>query len=117
MKLVRSVAFFAGAVLLGSAIAVVAALWLTGYQPVSPRPELRSFNNQMTTARNADELKQACLSIARVYAAQTQLLELQEAEIGRLFNLLVWGLAAVGFVLGPLFLWIYFATGKLATGT
>jgi hypothetical protein len=115
-KWVPSLAFFAGAVLLGAAIAVLAALWITGYQPVSPHPELRSFNNQMTSARNPDELRQACLSIARVYDAQSQLLELQEAEIARLFNLLVWGLAGVAFVLGPLFIYIYFLTRSM-TGT
>ena len=115
MKHVPSLAFFAGAVLVGSAIAILAALWLSGYQPAAPRQELRSFNNQMTTARNTEELKQACLSIARVYDAQTQLIELQNAEIERLFSTLVWFIAGAGFVLGPLLLWIYAATRRLAT--
>ena len=114
MKHVPSVAFFAGAVLLGSALAVLAALWISGYQPVAPRPELRSFNNQMTSARNPDELKQACLSIARVYDAQSQLLDLQNAEIERLFRTVVWLIAGVGLVVGPLLLWIYVATRRLA---
>ena len=115
MKHVPAIAFFAGAVLVGSAIALLAALFITGYQSVPARHEMKPFNEQMASARNNEELKQACLSIARVYDAQSQLLELQDAEISRLFHTLVWGGAGAGLVLGTLFLWIYASTRKLAT--
>jgi hypothetical protein len=114
MKHVSSLAFFAGAVLVGSAIAVLAALWLTDYQPVAERQSPKVFAWQMERATSPEQMKQACMSIARVYDAQSQLIELQNAEIERLFRTLVGFIAAAGFVLGPLFLWIYAATRRLA---
>jgi hypothetical protein len=118
MKYVPSLAFFAGAVLVGSAIAVLAALWLTDYTPVAKTQPAKVFASQMERATGPEQMKQACLSIARVYDAQTQLIELQNGEIERLFKLLVGLVAAAGFVLGPLLLWIYAATRRLdAPGT
>jgi hypothetical protein len=114
MKHVPSLAFFAGAVLVGSAIAVLAALWLTDYRPLAERQSPKVFAWQMERATTPEQMKQACMSIARVYDAQTQLIELQNAEIERLFRMLVWFMAGAGFVLGPLFLWIYAATRRLA---
>jgi hypothetical protein len=113
MKLVSSIAFFAGAVLIGSAIAVLAALWLTDYRPVAEKQSPKVFAWQMERATSPEQMKQACMSIARVYDAQTQLIELQDAEIERLFKTLVGFVAAAGFILGPLFIWIYLATRKL----
>jgi len=117
MKYVPSLAFFAGAVLVGSAIAVLSALWLTDYKPVAERQSPKVFAGQMERATSPEQMKQACLSIARVYDAQTQLIELQNTEIERLFHTLVWFIAAAGCVLGPLFLWIAAATRRLAPGT
>ena len=117
MKLVPSLAFFAGAVLLGSAIAVLAALWLTDYKPSAQHQSPKAVAWQMERATSLESMKQACLSMARIYDGQAQLVELQNAEIERLFATLVWFIAAVGFVLGPLFLYIFAVTRRLAPGT
>lgn len=115
MKYVTSLAFFAGAVLVGSAIAVLGAIWLTDYRPVAEQQSAKVFAWQMERSTSPEQMKQACMSIARVYDAQTQLIEVQNAEIDRLFRTLVWFIAIAGFVIGPLLLWVYAATRKLAT--
>jgi hypothetical protein len=115
MKLVPSLAFFAGAVLTLTAIAVLAALWIgESHKPAAVRQGPKTFATPIEQATSPEALRQACLSIARVYDAQTQIIELQSAEIARLFGTLVWAVAGIGFIVGPLFLYIYFATRRHA---
>lgn len=118
MRFVPPLAFFAGAVLTLTAALVLAGIFLGGWHKpatgLSQSPKL--ITAPLAQATNPETLRQACLSIARTYEAQAQLLELQAAEVERLFQTLVWMIAGIGFTLGPLCLYIYTVTRKLPPG-
>ena len=114
MKLVPSLAFFAGAVLTATAVLVLIGLWVSdSHRLVALRQPPKIFAGAIEQATSPEAIKQSCLSVARVYDAQSQIIELQTAEIERLFSTLVWTIAGVGFILGPLLLYIYFATRRI----
>jgi hypothetical protein len=56
--------------------------------------------------------KQTCASVARIYDTQVQLIRGQGEHISLLLKILAGGTIGLGLLLGPIFLFIYFATRK-----
>jgi hypothetical protein len=115
VKLVPPIALFSGGVLMAFAAMVVMALWIDASSRSNillPQPPPKAFASSLTEATSLEGIRQTCASVAQIYDTQVQIIRGQSAHISQLFKILSWGVVGVGFIVGPIFLYIYFATRK-----
>ena len=116
MKLVPPIALFSGGVLMAMSILVAMVVWINASygksQVLLPQPPPKTFASSLVQATSLEAVKQACASIAQIYDTQTQIIRTTTVQLSQLLNFLLWGIIGVGFIIGPIFLYIYFATRK-----
>ena len=108
------IAMFAGGVLMATSALVAMVIWIT--MPPSevflPQPPPRTLAASLADSTSLEGVKQVCASVAQIYDTQAMLIRTQGEHISQLLRFLLWGIVGVGFTLGPVFLFIYFATRK-----
>jgi len=115
MKLVPPIALFSGGMLVTFGLLVAIALGIQTYfqsNLMLPQPLPPSFASTLTQATSLEGMRQACAGLATAHDAQVQMIRGLTAHITQLFRILSWGIIGVGFIVGPILLYIYFATRK-----
>ena len=115
MKFVPPIALFSGGMLMTAALLVAMALGVQSYfqsNLMLPQPLPPSFASTLSQATSLEGMRQACAGLATAHDAQVQIIRGLSAHITQLFRMLSWGIIGVGFIVGPILLYIYFTTRR-----
>jgi len=115
VKLVPPIALFSGSALIVLAVLVAIVLWIDAAskpQVLLPQPPPKAFSESLAQATSLEGVKQTCAAVAQMYDTQSQIIQTQNAYVSHVLWMLLWGTIGVGFIIGPIFLYIYFATRR-----
>lgn len=116
IRVVPQLALFSGGVLMALAAVMALAVWIhaSGRPPLLlPQPPPQAIAASLAAATNLEATRQACAVVAQTYDAQTLMIRTLSGQLVTLLNLVGWGVITVGFVVGSVFLYIYFATRRV----
>ena len=116
MKLVPPIALFSAGFLMASSILVAMIFWINASynksQVILPQPPPKTFASTLEQATSLEGVKRTCASVAQIYDAQSNFIHSMSEQLSQLLSFILWGILSVGFIIGPIFLYIYFATRK-----